>query len=321
MTKRLILILALSVLPAIGCQRKQAPPPEPEPQEAARPSEKTAEPTKAGDTLQVPQEAPKPPASDGLGPGTEAQQQLLIQAKTAFLREDWDAAEVAFEKLTKTGDLSGPQVTAYIALGQIYRESDRVEQARGLFEELVNKAPNIAEVHFVLARTYAEQGEATKAIKAYEKTITLQHDYLQAMVELAGLYTTAGRKEEGERLFYKYEKRIHELAKKLEDKELPPEEQLRLLDIFSFVDDDRANQAISTALFSQDPFVRERAIWLCVDNQVGGVKGTLQNLADLDPDRRVRASAVEALRMLEDVPEVGHKPKFVKSKKELPVKQ
>jgi len=47
-------------------------------------------------------------------------------------------------------------VTAYIALGSIYNDSDRGEEAQALYSELLAKAPDTPEVHFVMARTLAE---------------------------------------------------------------------------------------------------------------------------------------------------------------------
>lgn len=302
MTRTLIVLLALA---AFGCERDPAPqtdeqlavtdeqPTEPEPSTAA-------------------QEAPDAGTDEGaMGPGTEEQQQILVQAKSAFLNEQWDIAEQLFEKLTRTGPVSGPQVTAYIALGDIYNETDRTEQAEQLYTELREKAPDVPEVHFVLARTLAKQGETTKAMKAYEKTITMQPDYLQAMVELAGLYAKAGRKEEAERLFYKYEQKVYKLASALENPQAETEEKLRILEIFSFVDDDRANEAIAKMITDRDPAVRERAIWLAVDLGLGAVRPNLEVLAANDPDRRVRLVAKEALGQLKDAPTEPLAPKVM----------
>ena len=301
MKRRLIIALVLTCL--AGCNEKAAPPPQPPPQTA----EQAAPQKKEVEIEVVRQEQP----DDAMGPGTEEQQQMLIKAKSAFLNEQWEVAEAQFKKLTQTGPVSGPQVTAYIALGSIYNDSERAEQAKALYTQLAQKAPDVPEVHFVLARTLAEQGETTQAMKAYEKTITMQPDYLQAMVELGGLYAKSGRKEEAEQLLYKYEQKVYKLSAELENKSTAPERKLELLEIFSFIDDDRANQAIAGNVLDPDPLVRERAIWLAVDLELGAVKPDLEVLAQSDPSRRVKLAAKEALRSLADAPATGASPTVV----------
>ena len=295
----LLLLSSLALTPA--CKRK-APLPEEPPAQTANQAEKAEEPKKV--EIEIVREEPK----DGLGPGTDEQQQLLIRAKSAFLNEQWDEAEARFKELTQTQPVSGPVVTAYIALGQIYNDSDRAQSAQELYEELLKKAPKVPEVHFVMARTLAEQGDTTKAMREYEMTVKLQPDYLQAIVELAGLYAKSGRKEEAEKLFFSYEKKVYDLAGTLEKKDTPPEEKLRILEIFSFVDDDRANQAIAKTVLDPDPTVRERAIWLAVDLDIASIRPQLEVLGTADPDRRVRLAAKEAMRQLKGGDPKGDQP-------------
>lgn len=306
---RLISAVLTLVVATTACDEKSSPTPE-----RTATNNAAVEATNNRTTVElevVRQEQP----DDAMGPGTEAQQQLLIQAKSAFLNERWEEAEARFKELTALGPVSGPQVTAYIALGSIYNDSDRGEEAQALYTELLEKAPDTPEVHFVMARTLAEQGESTRAMRAYEKTIKLQPDYLQAMVELGGLYSKAGRKEEAERMLYGYEKKVYKLAAELEHADAAPEKKLELLEIFSFVNDDRANQAIAKTVLDPDPAVRERAIWLAVDLELGVIKPNLEVLAERDPSRRVQLAAREALKSLEDAPEAGASPTIVQDDK------
>lgn len=309
---RNILLATAAVALTFGCDKGSGDASTPE--TTTQSSAQTAQATNNSTTAQAGTANQTAAQNKGLGPGTEEQQQLLVQAKSAFLNEQWDEAERLFKELTETGEISGPQVTAYIALGSLYADSDRQADAQKLYEELMEKAPEVPEVHFVMARTLAEQGETTKAMKAYERTIKMQPDYLQAMVELGGLYAKSGRKEEAEKLFYMYEKKVYKLAAALEDQNTATEDKLGILEIFSFVDDDRANEAIAKQVLDQDPAVRERAIWLAVDLELGAVKPNLKVLAENDPDRRVRLVAKEALKQLADAPEAPVKPKVVDKK-------
>lgn len=306
---RFNLVLLALILGSFACTKKEAPPQE----KPAATNNARADGTNNKTTVEI-EVVRKEQPDDAMGPGTEEQQQLLIRAKSAFLNEQWEEAEKRFKELTKLGPVSGPQVTAYIALGSIYNDSDRGEEAQALYTELLEKAPETPEVHFVMARTLAEQDETTRAMRAYEKTIKLQPDYLQAVVELGGLYAKSGRKEEAEKMLYSYEKKVYKLATELESPDAAPERKLELLEIFSFVNDDRANQAIAKTVLDPDPAVRERAIWLAVDLELGSIRPNLEVLAERDPSRRVQLAAREALRNLADAPEQGAEPTVIKEK-------
>ncbi|GEM_PF-5868704 len=233
--------------------------------------------------------------------GSDEQIQLLVQAKSALFNDDWDKADAIFEKIVKTEPLSGEKITAYIALANSYRDSKKPKKAVALLKELSLLGEKIAEVQFVLARSYAELGESTASIKAYEYTIKIQPDYLQAIVELAGAYLKAGRKEESEKMFYEYEKKIHNYSKVLESDVATKEEQLQVIDVFNFLDDERANKAIVHALGSRYPDVRESAISLVRDFRLSDSKivlDKLKQIKDEDPDLRVRMMAKDAILLI-----------------------
>jgi HEAT repeat protein len=130
----------------------------------------------------------------------------------------------------------------------------------------------------------------------------LQPDYLQAYVELGGMYDKAGRAEDAQNIFFKYEKKVYELAGKLENAETAVEDKIHILDVFSFVDDDRASAAILKAIADADPLVRERAIYLALEFELGDARPILEKLAENDPNQRVRLAAKEALAGLTGAP-------------------
>lgn len=233
---------------------------------------------------------------------TDEQVARLDAAKKLFFAGDLAGAERGFDSVIAVGPLSPEKVSAYVALGQIYRETDRQEEAVTLLEKLTSMAPAIPEGHYMLGRAYADQGESTRAIKAYERTLQMQPDYLQAYVELGGIYNVAGRSEDAQNILFKYEKKVYELAGKLESTETAPEEKLQILDVFGFVDDDRASAAIIKSIIDPDPRVREAAIYLAQDYRLGDARPALKVLAENDPSKRVRFAAEEAYKALEGAP-------------------
>ncbi len=240
---------------------------------------------------------------DGLKRGSDEQIQLLVQAKSALLNQNWDAADGFFEKIVKTEPLSGEKVTAYIALANSYRDADKPKKAITLLKELDELGTKMAEVQFVLARAYSDMGETTAAIKAYEYTIKIQPEYLQAIVELAGNYLKAGRKEESEKMYYRYEKKIHNYSKILESDAATEPEQLQVLDVFNMLDDDRVNTAIVRGLSSRFPAVREECITLVRDFKLAETKAVLDKLKKMqtnDSDLRVRMMAKDAVQLVTD---------------------
>lgn len=268
-------------------------------------------------TVQV--EVKEAPPQKGLDAGTEEQQQMLIRAKADFLNENWDAAQVVFEKLATTGPVSGPQVTAMIALAEIYKEKGEKAKAFALYQDLLARAPDVAEVQFIGGRALAESGETSKAIAAYERAITLDANYLQAYVELGALYVKSGREDDAGKIYLAYEQRIYGLAKILEDKNADPLEKLEALEIFSFVQDDRANQAIMTALGDTVPEVRERAVTLAEEFGIGEAIEHVTKMAIEDPDTRVRVAARAAAERMKGAPIEGSRPTFVTDPKQVEV--
>lgn len=294
MLKKLrISLVAVALL--VACED----PPEPAKVEYVAPEKPVTTASTTADT-KVDADVAKPDGS--LHEATDEQIRQLDEAKKLFLAGDLAGAEEAFKVLLASGPLSPQKVSGYVALGQIYRETERTAKAVELFEKLVAKAPQVPEGHFMLARARAAQGEATKAVRAYEKTLKLQPDYLQAYVELGGMYEQAGRSEDAQNIFFKYEKKVYELAGMLEKQETTQEDKLHILDVFSFVDDDRASAAILKSIADGDPRVRERAIYLAQEFQLGDAVPVLEKLAENDPDQRVRFAAKEAVAGLAGAP-------------------
>jgi tetratricopeptide (TPR) repeat protein len=252
--------------------------------------------------------------------GTEEQMSLLARAKSAFLSGRMDEAERLFKLLSETGPITGPRVSAYIALGQIYNESGRAEEAVELYEGLAEKVDDVPEVQIVVARSLAKQGETTKAIEAYRKLLSKQPDYIFALIELAELYDKAGRDEKSAKTLYKYEQKIYAMSEQLGKKETPVQQKLHILDVFSMVSDDKAIDASVAALKNPSPAVRAKAA--VVLEQMGAVEAVdiLKAVADKDPNPRVRLSAKTAAKTLSksQVPDKQIGPTFVEDKGELP---
>lgn len=261
------------------------------------------------------------PSSDGLGEGTQEQQTMLIQAKTAFLANDYDTAEGFFRHLANSEPISGPTVTAALALGQIYTESDRKDEALSLYKSLVEDVPNVAEVQLVVARAYASVGESTAAMRAFEKTLELQPDFVFVHAELGNLFLQAGRNDDAAAAFLKYEQRVYAMASALENPETPDNERLQIVENFGLITDDRATEATVVALVDKHPQIRLTAAANLGELNVTAALGILEKMAVEDPDMQVRMTARASVNQLKKSPQDPSStlaPRRVENVKDLP---
>ncbi|MBA2664906.1 MAG: HEAT repeat domain-containing protein [Bradymonadaceae bacterium] len=244
-------------------------------------------------------------ADDGpieLGPGTKEQEKLLIEAKKAFLTDDYEEAEKHFLALSKKEPISGPTVTAALALGQIYIDAKRKDEALALYQLLVERVPHVAEVQLVVARSFVGAGETTHAIRGFKRTLELQPDFVFVHAELGTLLAQAGRGEEASASFLKYEQGIYAMAKALENAQTPDDERLRIVETFALITDDRATQALVAALGDKHPHVRMMAATTLGELNVSAAMGELERMAIEDPELQVRMAAKSSLTSLKEAP-------------------
>lgn len=300
-TRALLIALLLASAPACKNSNDASAPP-------VTVANQNVIPTKNSPNVPAASEQPAPqPSSDQpedgeLGPGTPEQETLLIQAKTAFLADDFEVAEGFFRHLANSEPISGPTVTAALALGQIYIDTDRKDEALTLYKSLAERVPDIAEVQLVVARAYAGTGETTAAIRAFQKTLELQPNFVFVHTELGNLYVKAGRNDDAGAAFLKYEQRIYAMAKALENPETPDEQRLQIVENFGLITDDRATQAIVTALTDAHPQIRLSAAATLGELNVTAALERLEQMAIEDPDMQVRMTARASANALKNAP-------------------
>ncbi|TXC74760.1 tetratricopeptide repeat protein [Bradymonadales bacterium TMQ1] len=235
-----------------------------------------------------------------LPPGTPEQQEALMQAKMAFLQNRLVEAEERFKDIATSEPLTSDTVSAAIALGQIYSETDRRQRALELYNDLRKRVSDLPEVLLVLARTMAELDRPEEAIATYEEALKAQPDYIFLLTELAELHIKQGDQEKAGKLLYTYEQRVHTLANRLEDHTTAPEDRLYLVDVFSFVDDERGYRALIEALNDPHPQVRRAAAISVGELQLDEARNILQRVAIEDEATEVRLAARTALQMMQE---------------------
>ena len=255
-------------------------------------------------------EVPEPPADDGDGDlhspelpeGTDDQQSKFMRARTAFLQDDYDTAEELFRELAFDEPITGDTISSAIALGQIYLETGRSEQAMELFEELQEHVQEIPEVLLVLARTYVDLDYPGLALDAYDRAYELQPDYIFILPDMARILIQHDQEERAVELLQRYEDRLERMATKLESPDETGEPmRLYVVDILGLLHDERAHQALEFAL-ANDPNERIRTLAAQSLGELGvfEARDGLQHAAVNDPDETVRSTARHALSTLRD---------------------
>jgi tetratricopeptide (TPR) repeat protein len=241
------------------------------------------------------------PVHGPLEPGTKAQQNALAKAKVFYLKGDFEQAEVLFEALTRSLPISSEVVSAGLALGDIYTKQGRDEDAIELYTFILERAPDTPEVHLVVGRAHAAAGRRDLAVASFGKALELQPSYLFLWVELGQLHAARGEQEESAKAFVKYEQEIARLSAILEGGEAEAiEDRVEIVDILSFVEDERAVAALVKAL-SEDPSeaVRARAARALADSYALSAREPLERARAKDPSEAVRGAATAALKDLD----------------------
>lgn len=270
----LLLLLAL----VVACERDDSPPPVTIGSAAtsAPPPENQAEPV-----LDPDEEIPAIATAE-LAEGTPEQQARLMQARTAFLADEYEVAEAIFSELALETPATGATVSAGIALGQIYLETGRPDEALRFLDALRPAVEDLPEVLLVIARVYAALDRPADALRTYDEAFAQQQDYIFILPEMAELLVAAGEEDTAAQILTHYEERLRGMVAQLTAVEQTADNvRVYIVDLLSMLHDELAHQALIAAL--EDPNAQVR----------GDAARALGNLAVTEAEDALRRSAVE----------------------------
>lgn len=235
--------------------------------------------------------------------GTDEQQDLLMEGRTAFVSGEYQRATEIFEHLAFDDPVTGDTVSAAIALAQIYIETGRPDEARALFDELEGHVAEHPEVLLVLARTYADIEEFDRAAETYHRAWEKNPRYIFLLPEKAQALLAAGDEDRASQVLLVYERRLVELKAYLDQpEESTPDQRRYVIDVFGLLDDERAHDAVEEALVD-DPSaeVRRFAAQILGEAEVFDAEDTLRVAAVEDDAQEVRQTARRALETLREM--------------------
>lgn len=233
--------------------------------------------------------------------GTAEQQSQLIEGRKAFLNDQFQEAAEVFEELAFDEPITADTISAAVALGQIYIETGRPDEALDLFERLEDHVNEVPEVLLVLARTYENLDEPRQAIEAYERAYEAKPDYIFILPEMAEILVREGDEDRAGEILVRYEANVAELANHLEDPESTSvEERVYIADIFAMISDERAHDALEVALDDDSERVRAQAAIALGEGAAFDARALLEETATDDESESVRQAARRALEQLRD---------------------
>ena len=241
--------------------------------------------------------------------GTDEQTVKYHRARTAFLSDQYEEAEELFAELARQEPVTNHTVSSAVALAQIYLESGRTEEAKELFDDIIEHIDELPEVLLVLGRIYADLGEPMTALGAFDRAYSLQQDYIFILPEMAQILLSDGEEEKAIQILRRYEERLAKMVEMLEDTdETPDRTRLYLVDILGVVHDDSAHRALEYAV-ANDPVPTIRSEAAVALGELGAVEArdTLRKAAVDDESENVRRAArhgLERLRELDGQPAV-----------------
>ncbi len=275
----------------LGCKAPTPPaPPAPVP---PPPQVTTPAPAKVPDAAK-PAEVEAPPLAEG----TDEQQRALEQGGAALAAGKQAEALAAFLKATH-GPLTGSAVSASLAAASLYEEAGESARARALYAGLLQKVPDLPEVHFVAARFEAERGDAAAAVKGFQKTLELQPDLLPAYPLLGATLGRMGRNEEAAKALLEYEKRLQRWISLVRDRGQKRSARLEAVDLLAVLEDERVMKAMIELLVDPDPQLRIAGAGVIADLPDQASFTLLKRVAEIEAEpftKRVLTEAVERAR-------------------------
>lgn len=253
--RRAIVTCALLTLPA--CKRDASPtpaaPPAPAAKGASAPAPAPASAVATSATA----------ARHQRHPGTAAQLLALEEGGKAAAAGDL-AQAVARYRSALDGPPSGAAISAGLAAAGLL-EVDQPLEAQALYLRTLDIADDVPEAHFAAGRFFGGRQDAVRAIRHLKRTVALEPDFLPAYPLLGGLLVSTGREAEAAERMTTYEKRLNRLLRHLRQGERSAPERTGIIELLSYIDDERATAAVISRLEDSDPAVRMAAGGALVD--------------------------------------------------------
>lgn len=283
-----LLIAAFSTLP--GCS------------EPPRPARPDAAPAKDS-TPQSPSPEPSTPDAGAPTPTVEIkdpqlsdaeQAEALKKGKAALRAGQTEAAYRMFRSAMGGPDL-GAAISGGLAAAELAEILNRPDEAEALYERLLSRGNEMAEVHLVAGRFFSRRGDAARGIDALRVATRLQPDLIPAWLSLGQILIERGRNTEGAAALLEYEQRLGAMTQQLEDEQIPVGDRLAIVQLMGTLNDERSTQILIGVLKSPEPLLRAAAGESLSDDSDPQALVALSEAALAEQDPRVKRALAAAL--------------------------
>ncbi len=169
--------------------------------------------------------------------------------------------------------------------GKEYFERKEYKKAEQLFTEVIEVSDQNVEAYYYLANIFHMRGEIGKAIKAFNKVLSLDPGHTDASISLSVLYNDIGHYEAGKKVFQQASERVKGSSDTPEDQHVNKKFALKHLEL--------ADLYLSYSRFDEALFEYEKAITLDPTNLEYRIK-----VAKVYAKRGFTSKAQEELRKL-----------------------
>ncbi len=176
-----------------------------------------------------------------------------------------------------------------------YYDQAKYRIVQNLLSEVIEINPKNIDAYFMMANIFHRRGEIGKAIKAFNKVLTLDPNHTDASISLSVLYNDIGRYEEGRKVF----ERANERVKAKKDQETIKDDHINKK--FSFKHYEIAEMYMTYNRFDEALFEYNKAIGLDPENLDARLK-----IAKVYAKKGFISKAVETLKLLKN-----EKPEFL----------
>ena len=90
---------------------------------------------------------------------------------------------------------------------ELYKKNS-LKKSYQVMEEVIEINPKSAKAHFIMGNIFHLQGQLSKAIKAFNKTLDLDPEHTDAAISLSVIYNDIGKYDEAKKIFQQADKKV-----------------------------------------------------------------------------------------------------------------
>ena len=124
------------------------------------------------------------------------QNYAAAHARLAFELRRVGQLDAALDELEEARKFWPYGVGVKIALGALYAEAGRFDEAENHFRTMLEAFPDDHELHFRLGDVLLEKGQVEAAVEEFRRSITIKRDYFYPYGRLFAIYWQSGLKQE-----------------------------------------------------------------------------------------------------------------------------